>query len=111
MSNNITIYFVYFFVFVLITVNFVSTTRKLENANKKVESIKKQENVQLIQLFLSAVNSESEQNKKKKLEIERKRKEKQLKENEIRNTIYRTYLVNRHPSYAFLRDFMPNRPM
>jgi hypothetical protein len=89
-----------------------TTTRKLpENVNKKVEPIKNQENVQLIQLFLSAINPELEQKKNKKLEIERKRKEKQLKENEIRNTIYRTYLVNKHPSYAFLRDFMPNRPM
>ena len=60
---------------------------------------------------MSAVNVEPEKAKKQKLEIERKRVQKLEKETEMRNSIYRSYLIFRNPSYAFLRDFMPNRPI
>jgi hypothetical protein len=88
----------------------ISATKRISNGSKKITN-SQQENAKLIQLFMSAVNVEPEKAKKQKLEIERKRVQKLEKEAEMRNSIYRSYLIFRNPSYAFLRDFMPNRPI
>ena len=113
MRKNKTIKVYWLFYVLLLTFCLISASkiRNSDSGNKKAPVNKKQENLQLLQLFVSAVNVESEQKKHKKQELDRKRKEKILKEQEMRNSIYRTYLVDKHPSYSFLRDFFPNRPM
>jgi len=106
-----------FLLFLNVCLISISASKTIDNGTKKITN-SQQENAKLIQLFLSAVNVEPEKAKKQKLELERKRDEierKRLqkieKETEMRNSIYRSYLIYRNPSYAFLRDFMPNRPI
>ena len=99
-----------FLLFLNVCLISISASKRIANGSKKITN-SQQENAKLIQLFMSAVNVEPEKAKKQKLEIERKRVQKLEKETEMRNSIYRSYLIFRNPSYAFLRDFMPNRPI